>query len=46
MKRNNFSAKMLMYLLAVLVLGIIFTAYFRPETMVAITNHVWAMCGW
>lgn len=43
----SFSIKQaLIYLLALLVLGTIFTAYFAPETMVAITNQVWAMCGW
>jgi hypothetical protein len=38
--------KAFIYLLVAVVLGTIFTAYFAPETMVAITNQVWAMCGW
>jgi len=25
---------------------LIFSAYFAPEMMVAITNQVWALCGW
>jgi hypothetical protein len=38
--------KVLMYLIAALALGTIFTSYFAPETMIAITNQVWVMCGW
>jgi hypothetical protein len=44
--KNNFPSIALRYLFAAFVLGVIFTAYFAPETMVAITNQVWAMCGW
>jgi hypothetical protein len=44
--QNKSPSKALVYLLAALVLGIIFTAYFAPETMIAISNQVWAMCGW
>jgi hypothetical protein len=44
--KNNFLLIALSYLFVALVLGIIFIAYFAPETMVAITNQVWAMCGW
>jgi hypothetical protein len=29
-----------------LVLLLIFSAYFAPDMMVAITNQVWALCGW
>jgi hypothetical protein len=36
----------LFYLLAILILGLIFFSYFAPDMMVAITNSVWAMCGW
>jgi hypothetical protein len=43
---NNSYLKMLVCILMALVLGTIFTAYFAPETMIAITNQVWAMCGW
>jgi hypothetical protein len=35
-----------MYALLVVILGIIFSAYFAPELTVAITNQVWALCGW
>lgn len=36
----------LLYPLAIIILGMIFFAYFAPDMMVAITNSVWAMCGW
>jgi hypothetical protein len=44
--QNKSLLKVLIYFLVSLVLGLIFTAYFAPETMIAITNQVWAMCGW
>jgi len=44
--KNNLLSIALRYLFVVLMLGFIFTAYFAPEIMVAITNQVWAMCGW
>jgi len=25
---------------------LVFSAYFAPDMMVAITNQVWALCGW
>ena len=28
------------------VLLLIFSAYFAPDMMVALTNQVWALCGW
>ncbi|WP_256441879.1 hypothetical protein [Polynucleobacter sp. JS-Mosq-20-D10] len=34
------------FALAVVMLGIIFSTYFAPELTVAITNQVWALCGW
>jgi len=45
-KQNNSLLKTLIYLLVALMLGFIFTSYFAPDTMIAITNQVWAMCGW
>ncbi|MBU3586277.1 hypothetical protein ICN30_00305 [Polynucleobacter sp. 31A-FELB] len=36
----------LLYPFAIIILGMIFFAYFAPDMMVAITNSVWAMCGW
>jgi hypothetical protein len=38
--------RLFMYGLLLSILGIIFSAYFAPDMMVAITNSVWAMCGW
>jgi hypothetical protein len=34
------------YSASLFVLLLIFSAYFAPEMMVAITNQVWALCGW
>jgi hypothetical protein len=36
----------LLYLLAMIILGVIFLSYFAPDLMFAITNSIWAMCGW
>ena len=38
--------QLLLYIFGLIILGTIFTAYFAPDMMVAITNSVWAMCGW
>jgi hypothetical protein len=38
--------QLLLYSFALLVLLLIFSAYFAPDMMVAITNQVWALCGW
>ena len=46
MTTNHSLMKVLTYVMLALVLGSIFIAYFAPETMIAITNQVWAMCGW
>jgi hypothetical protein len=34
------------YGLLALTLLFIFSAYYAPDMMVAITNQVWALCGW
>jgi hypothetical protein len=39
-------ARSALYFLSLLILGIIFSAYFAADMLVAITNTVWAMCGW
>ncbi|WP_255539348.1 hypothetical protein [Polynucleobacter sp. 71A-WALBACH] len=38
--------RLFLYVLSLLILGVIFTAYFAPDLTVAITNQVWALCGW
>ena len=38
--------QLLLYSFVLLVLLLIFSAYFAPDMMVAITNQVWALCGW
>jgi hypothetical protein len=35
-----------LYSFTLFVLLLIFSAYFAPDMMVALTNQVWAMCGW
>jgi hypothetical protein len=39
-------ARLLTYLLAASVLMLIFISYFAPDVMIAVTNQVWALCGW
>jgi len=34
------------YSFTLFVLLLIYSAYFAPDMMVAITNQVWALCGW
>jgi hypothetical protein len=34
------------YIFAFFVLLLIFSAYYDPDMMVAMTNQVWALCGW
>jgi hypothetical protein len=36
----------LFYSFALLGLQLIFSAYYAPDMMVAVTNQVWALCGW
>jgi hypothetical protein len=36
----------LFYSFALFSLLLIFSAYYAPDMMVAITNQVWALCGW
>jgi len=38
--------RLLAYFLAAILLLLIFTSYFAPDVMIAITNQVWALCGW
>jgi len=34
------------YGLALIVLTMVFMSYYAPDMMVAMTNQVWAFCGW
>ena len=34
------------YGFAAFLLLLIFSSYYAPDMMVAITNQVWALCGW
>jgi hypothetical protein len=46
MTMKRFLIKAFTCIAAALMLGMIFIAYFAPETMIAISNQVWALCGW
>ncbi|WP_286298322.1 hypothetical protein [Polynucleobacter sp. TUM22923] len=45
MKKKNAPSQWLILCIATLVLMIIFSAYFAPNVMIAIANHVWAWCS-
>jgi len=38
--------RLLVYFLVASLLLLIFTSYFAPDVMIAVTNQVWALCGW
>jgi hypothetical protein len=38
--------KIIAYGFACFALLFIFSAYYAPEMMIALTNQVWALCGW
>jgi len=45
--RKSFSLwRLVFYSFTVFSLLLIFSAYYAPEMMVAMTNQVWALCGW
>jgi hypothetical protein len=45
--RKSFSLwRGVFYSFALLILLLIFSAYYAPDMMLAITNQVWALCGW
>jgi hypothetical protein len=35
-----------LYFVASIALLLVFSAYYAPDMMVALTNQVWALCGW
>jgi len=35
-----------LYIAALFILAAVFSSYFAPTMMVALTNQVWALCGW
>lgn len=45
MLKYNFG-RLLGYILVASLLLLIFTSYFAPDVMIAVTNQVWALCGW
>jgi len=44
-KRKSLLQRMF-YVFTFFVLLLIFSAYYAPDMMVAMTNQVWALCGW
>ena len=44
--RNQFIWRVITYGFALLVLLLVFVSYYAPDMMVAMTNQVWAFCGW
>jgi uncharacterized integral membrane protein len=38
--------KIISYGFVLFVLLFVFSMYFAPDMMVAVTNQVWALCGW
>jgi hypothetical protein len=38
--------KWIAYGFSFFVLLITFSAYYAPDMMIAMTNQVWALCGW
>ncbi len=46
MRIQPFFLKSIWIVLIGVVLLLVFMSYFTPEMMVALTNQVWAMCGW
>jgi uncharacterized membrane protein YukC len=47
LKRGNQTIwKWIAYGFCCFALVIIFSAYYAPDMMIAVTNQVWALCGW
>lgn len=44
--RNQLAWRIISYGLALIVLALVFMSYYAPDMMVAMTNQVWAFCGW
>jgi len=38
--------KLIFYGFALFALLFVFSAYYAPDMMMAVTNQVWALCGW
>ena len=46
LKKRPAVRKFISYGFALFVLLFVFSMYFAPDMMVAVTNQVWALCGW
>ena len=38
--------KSIVYGFVLLILLLVFSAYYAPDMMIAMTNQIWALCGW
>lgn len=45
-KKKPTALKIISYGFGLFILLFIFSMYFAPDMMVAVTNQVWALCGW
>jgi hypothetical protein len=45
-QRKSSFWKIIFYGFAGFILLLVFSSYFAPDMMVAITTQVWALCGW
>ena len=46
LKKKPGIGKIISYGFALFTLLFVFSMYFAPDMMVAVTNQVWALCGW
>ncbi len=46
LKKKPGIGKLISYGFALFILLFVFSMYFAPDMMVAVTNQVWALCGW
>ncbi|MBU3639177.1 MULTISPECIES: hypothetical protein [unclassified Polynucleobacter] len=46
LKRKPSIGEIMFYGFALFALLFVFSMYFAPDMMVAVTNQVWALCGW
>ncbi len=44
--RKTFMWHVIFYGFILIALLLIFAGYYGPDMMIAVTNQVWALCGW
>lgn len=45
-KKKTAAMQWLLYIALMILLVAVFASYFAPDLTVAVTNQVWALCGW